>query len=79
MGEARRRVEKGLPPRQPKNKNNDSPRIVSWIPITAKQRDQFYAITQRGGWIGIGLLLLLWIVVRFVGPWLGWWVPADLR
>ncbi len=82
MGEARRRAELGLPRRQPKTKTSqrdDSPRIVSWLPITEKQKNQFYSITIRGGWIGIGCVVLAWIVVRFVGPAVGWWTPADLR
>ncbi len=79
MGEARRRATKGLPPRSLNSKSDQSPRIVSWLPITQKQKEQFYAITIRGGWIGIGMLLLLWIVVRFVGPAAGWWIPADIK
>ncbi len=84
MGEARRRADQGLPPRDRKNirkniRKDDSPRIVPWLPVTQNQKNQFYAITTRGAWIGIGLLVVLWIVVRFVGPALGWWVPADTK
>ena len=82
MGEARRRVDQGLPPRNPrlkKNKKNDSPRIVPWLPFTEQQKEQFYAITIRGGWIGIGLVIFIWLVARVIGPAAGWWVPADLR
>ncbi len=80
MGEARRRADQGLPPRQPKSKNSskdDSPRIVSWLPITEKQKNQFYEITTRGAWVGIGIVVVVWIVVRFIGPSAGWWIPAD--
>ena len=83
MGEARRRAEQGLPPRpktiSKKGKEDNSPRIISWLPITQKQRDRFYSITIRGGWIGIGTILALWVVVRFLGPAVGWWTPADIR
>ncbi len=79
MGEARRRADQGLSPRQGKTKKADSPRVVSWLPITQKQRDQFYAITQRGAWIGIGTVAVLWVVVRLIGPAAGWWTPADAR
>jgi len=41
MGEARRRSEQGLKPRTKKNSQNESPRIVSWFPVTQGQRDQF--------------------------------------
>ncbi len=82
MGEARRRADQGLPPRQSKEskrKSDDSPRVFSWLPITQNQRDRFYSLTSRGAWIGIGALLVFWIVVRFVGPAAGWWIPADVR
>ncbi len=79
MGEARRRSVQGLPPRNNKANKDDSPRIVSWLPITEKQKAQFYAITTRGAWVGIGALVLLWVVVRFIGPAAGWWTPADVR
>ena len=82
MGETRRKPFQDLSSRVKKSQNNeekDFSRMVSWIPITIKQRDQFIRLTILGGWIGIGLLILLWIVVRFIGPSLGWWVPADLH
>ena len=78
MGEARRRAQDGLPPKNKKNLGKyDSPRIVSWLPITEKQRTQFIDLSIRGGWIGIGILAVIWIVVRIIGPTAGWWVPAD--
>ncbi len=79
MGEAKRRKNLGLPPKKKlvnSNKDN-SPRIIEWLPFTENQKDNFIKLTIRGGWIGIGLLVLLWIVVRFIGPSLGWWIPAD--
>ena len=79
MGEARRRVEKGLPPRQLKSGNPKPSRFFSWLSSNDNPREQFYAITQRGAWIGIGLLAVIWIIVRFVGPAAGWWIPADVR
>ncbi len=79
MGEARRRSSEGLLPRDRKTLRNESPRIVSWFPVTQAQRDQFIQLSIRGGWIGIFLLVLLWVIVRFVGPAAGWWVPADMR
>ena len=79
MGEARRRIEKGLPPRQPKIEKKASAGLFSWLPKADNPREQFYSITQVGSWIGIGLLAVVWIVVRFVGPAVGWWTPADMR
>ena len=79
MGEARRRVEQGLPPRDLKTKESNTSKIFSWLPSGNSPREQFYEITKVGAWIGIGLLAIVWIVVRFVGPAAGWWIPADIR
>ena len=79
MGEARRRSEQGLKPRSKKNSSNESPRIVSWFPVTQAQRDQFIQLSIRVGWVGIAALVILWIIVRFIGPAAGWWIPADIR
>ena len=80
MGEARRRSEQGLKSRSKKNSgNDDSPRIVSWFPVTQAQRDQFIQLSIRAGWVGIAALVILWIIVRFIGPAAGWWIPADIR
>ncbi len=81
MGEARRRSLEGLPPKPRKNDKDKvvSSRIISWLPITDQQRNQFISLTIRGGWVGIGLLVCLWLIVRIIGPAAGWWVPADAR
>ena len=79
MGEARRRSEQGLKPRRKKNPRSESPRIVSWFPVTQAQRDQFIQLSIRAGWVGIAALVVLWIIVRFIGPAAGWRVPADIR
>ena len=81
MGEARRRAAQGLPPRQVKSSKaqDTSPRIVPWFPLTQNQTRQFMDVTTRGAWIGIGLMVALWVVARFVGPAAGWWTPADAR
>ena len=79
MGEARRRSEQGVQLRSKKNSMNESPRIVSWFPVTQAQRDQFIQLSIRAGWVGIATLVILWIIVRFVGPAAGWWIPADIR
>ncbi len=49
------------------------PTILPWLPITKSQSEQFMKWTTRGAWIGIGVLLAIWVTVLFVGPWLGWW------
>ena len=82
MGEARRKSQNGLLPRSKKGGNYElakSSRIVEWFPVTKKQRDDFISLSIKGGWIGIGLLVVLWLIVRFIGPALGWWIPADVR
>ena len=79
MGEAKRRKTLGLPPREisPKREIDDSPRIINWLPFTENQKDSFIKLSIRASWFGIALLILLWIVVRFIGPAAGWWIPAD--
>ena len=80
MGEAKRREKLGLPPRDlniNKKVVDNSPRIIDWLPVTEKQKDKFIKLSIRASWIGIILLILLWIVVRFIGPAAGWWTPAD--
>ena len=79
MGEAKRRKSLGLPPKKIniKNKDDKSPRIINWIPITINQKDNFIKLSIKAGWFGIGALVILWVVVRFIGPAAGWWIPAD--
>ena len=68
MGEAKRRKE------SIGDEYGKEERIVPWLPITKTQSEDFVKWTSRGSWIGIGLLVAWWIVVRFVGPAAGWWV-----
>ena len=79
MGEAKRRKTLGLPPREisPKRKIDDSPRIINWLPFTENQKEYFIKLSIRVGWFGIASLILLWVIVRFIGPAAGWWTPAD--
>lgn len=80
MGEARRRAQQGLPPRQkakPSAAKDSSPRLVEWLPLTRDQADRFVKLTTRGAWVGIGSLVLFWVVVRFIGPAAGWWQLSD--
>ncbi|MFZ4639992.1 MAG: DUF2839 domain-containing protein [Nodosilinea sp.] len=51
--------------------------ILSWLPITRTQSQQFIRWTTRGTWGAIILLLTLWITLRFIGPGLGWWHLAE--
>ncbi|MEN9206913.1 MAG: DUF2839 domain-containing protein [Gloeomargarita sp. GMQP_bins_120] len=43
----------------------------------AQRWQQFLQITTRGTWVGIGLLVVIWVTVRFIGPGLGWWQLAG--
>tara|TARA_Y100001968_G_C18989762_1_gene540844 strand:+ start:272 stop:517 length:246 start_codon:yes stop_codon:yes gene_type:complete len=81
MGEAQRKFNQNLnhSRKEKKNKKPTSSRILSWLPITEEQEQGFIQLTIRGSWIGIGCLILLWIIVRIIGPAAGWWVPADLK
>ena len=79
MGEAKRRKILGLPPKQKniKSQSDQSPRLFEWLPITIDQKDSLIKLSIKVSWFGIGGLVLLWVVVRFIGPAAGWWIPAD--
>ena len=79
MGEAKRRKKFGLPPKTSnmKSNSNQSPRLFEWLPITVKQKDSFIKLSIKASWFGIGGLIILWLIVRFIGPAAGWWTPAD--
>ena len=79
MGEAKRRKTLGLPPKKIniQSQVDESPRLFEWLPLTINQRDSLIKLSIKASWIGIGSLVLLWIVVRFIGPAAGWWTLAD--
>jgi len=47
--------------------------VLPWLPLKKSQAEQFVKLSSRGAWVGIGLLVGYWVVVRFLGPSLGWW------
>ena len=67
MGEAKRRKT------VLKEKYGQEVRVFPWLPFSKKQAQQFVDWSTRGAWIGIGLLIVCWITVLFLGPALGWW------
>ena len=79
MGEAKRRAKLGLPPKNNniKNKVDRSHRVFDWLPITGNQKDSFIKLSIKASWFGIAAVVILWVVVRFIGPAAGWWTPAD--
>ena len=57
MGEAKRRKDLGMPPRLERNQEDQSERLISWLPITKKQLSKYpYAAPVT---MAIGLILLL--------------------
>ena len=79
MGEAKRRKTLGLSPKKnsTKTKFDESPRLFERLPFTINQRDNLIKFSIKASWFGIGGLVILWIVVRFIGPAAGWWTLAD--
>ena len=79
MGEAKRRKTLGLPPKKNFNKTeiDESARFFEWLPFTINQKDKLIKLSIKASWVGIGVLVILWIVVRFIGPAAGWWTLAD--
>lgn len=67
MGESKRRKE------ALGEKYGKEPTVFPWLPFTKSQTELFMKWTTRGAWAGIGLLMVGWAVIRFVGPGLGWW------
>ena len=67
MGDSKRRKE------TIGEKYGQEPNILPWLPVTKVQAQQFVKLSTRGAWIGIGLLVAYWVVVRFIGPGLGFW------
>jgi len=51
----------------------ESDRIFPWLPITKAQAEKFIQITSKGAWIGIGVMIAVWVTVRFIGPAFGFW------
>jgi hypothetical protein len=68
MGEAKRR-KKSLGDDYGKEE-----RLYSWLPLTKTQAEQAYNLTTKGAWIGIGIMVAVWVTVRIIGPGFGWWV-----
>lgn len=70
MGEAKRRKE-ALGEKYGQEKT-----ILPWLPITKSQAEKFYQLTTKGAWIGIGVLVAVWLTIRFIGPAFGWWTVS---
>ena len=66
MGDAKRRKNVDI-------SGVESKRIVSWIPFTVAQSEEFVRVSTNGAWVGIGLLFFGWLTVRLIGPALGLW------
>ena len=79
MGEAKRRKKLGLQPKKDniKYQSDQSPRLFEWLPITINQKNSLINLSIKASWFGIGGLVILWVIVRFIGPAAGWWIPAD--
>ncbi len=71
MGEAKRRKTTLA-----QNYGQES-RILPWVPITKTQSEQFMNWTTRGTWFCIGVMVVAWITIRFIGPAFGWWQVVD--
>lgn len=67
MGDSKRRKE------TLGEKYGQEPNIFPWLPVKQSQAQKFVGWSTRGAWIGIGVLVAYWVIVRFVGPGFGWW------
>jgi hypothetical protein len=68
MGESKRRKEQlGEKYGQPKQS------LLSGLSIGNFKPEQFVKMSTRGAWIGIGAIVVAWVIIRFIGPGFGWW------
>lgn len=67
MGDSKRRKE-NLGEKYGQEQN-----VLPWLPIKKSKAAQFVQYSTLGAWLGIGSLIAYWVVVRFIGPTLGWW------
>jgi len=67
MGEAKRRKE------LLGEKYGKEPTVLPWLPFTKTQAEKFVTWSTKGAWYGIGLLVFCWVLIRFIGPGVGWW------
>ena len=67
MGDSKRRKD------ALKDKYGKDTNIFPWLPVTKSQAERLVKWSNRGAWIGIGLLVASWITVRFLGPAFGLW------
>lgn len=67
MGEAKRR-KAALG-----EKYGQEPYLIPWLPVNKAQAEQLLKWANRGAWVGIALLVVSWLTVRFIGPAFGWW------
>jgi len=68
MGESKRRKDS-----MGKQYGQDSERLIPWLPITKSQSEKIINLTSTGAWFGIGIMIAIWITVRFIGPAFGFW------
>lgn len=67
MGEAKRRKD------TLGEKYGKEAQLFPWLRVTKSQAQQFVQWSNRGAWIGIGLLVAWWVTIRFIGPGFGLW------
>lgn len=47
--------------------------VLPWLPVKKSQATAFVKWSTRGAWTGIVLMMVAWVVIRFIGPSFGWW------
>lgn len=55
------------------DKYGQEERFLPWLPLSKSQAEQAYKLTTTGAWIGIGVMIALWLTIRLIGPAFGWW------
>ncbi|MGC1307107.1 MAG: DUF2839 domain-containing protein [Phormidesmis sp.] len=47
------------------------------LPISKETAAKFVSWTTKGAWIGIILMIVTWLTIRFIGPGFGWWTVVN--
>ena len=66
MGEAKRRKDLGIPPREKKIQKEQSERLISWLPLSKKQISKYPYAAPVTMAIGLILLLVDWTNLNIV-------------
>ncbi len=51
--------------------------FIRGLPISKETGAKFVSWTTTGAWLGIALMIVAWLTIRFIGPGFGWWTLTN--